>query len=190
MKENNKLKILVVVDMQNDFVSGVLGTPEARAIVPKITTLPENYDWTFYTRDTHNERDYNDHLEGINGILPHCIENTKGWELVDALKSVKNVYNNSCYLDKYDFGFYYWKSRIDDLWNLLLDEVTHWPDVKTEIDICGVCTDICVITNTLALKSIFPEYKIRVLGDYCAGTTPEMHQKALDVMRNCLVEVI
>jgi nicotinamidase-related amidase len=187
MKEENKLKILIVVDIQNDFITGSLGTPEARAIVPKIATLPENYDWTFYTRDTHDEYYYNDyHSEGINGIPPHCIEDTNGWELVDRLKSVKNVYKNSCYVNKSDFGFPYWKDKINGLWTIFVDEMP----VKTQIDICGVCTDICVITNALALRSIFPDDKIRVLSDCCAGSTPEMHQKALDVMRNCLIEIV
>lgn len=190
MKEDNKLKILVVVDMQNDFITGVLGTPEARAIVPKIATLPESYDWTFYTRDTHNEYFYNDHhSEGINGIPPHCFEHSKGWELVDELKVIKNLYKNGSYIDKTNFGFSYWKDKIDNLWEIFVDEMTYWPYVETQIDICGVCTDICVITNALILKSLYPDDKICVLSEYCAGTSPEAHQKALDIMRGCLIEV-
>lgn len=191
MKENNKLKILIVVDMQNDFITGVLSTPEARAIVPKIAALPENYDWTFYTRDTHNPPFcWEDHPENLAGIPLHCKAGTKGWELIDVLKSVKNMYVNSSYVNKEDFGYRKWEYHISTLLSFFSDEMFVQYEDMIQIDVCGVCTDMCVVTNALGLKNLYPRSKIRVLSDCCAGSTPEMHQKALDVMRKCLIEVV
>lgn len=164
------MKLLIVIDMQNDFVTGCLGTPEARAIVPKVKKKIEEWDGgLIFTRDTHNEY-YLNTPEGKKLPIPHCIERTDGWKIVDGLEQP-----NCRYINKQTFG-----------WN-------HWGmigDQFKEIHICGVCSDICVVTNALILKTEFPETEIIVDASCCAGTTPQAHRAAMEVMKSCQITVI
>lgn len=170
------MKVLIVVDMQNDFIDGALGTPDAVAIVPnvkkKIAEYVENGNEVVFTQDTH----FSDYLETHEGkLLPvsHCIFNTHGFEIPEDIniKSCDHIY-------KCAFG-----------WNWALtkeDDYTDWHD----IEIIGLCTDICVISNALILRSIYREADITVDASCCAGTTPERHKAALEVMKSCQINII
>ena len=171
------MKALIVIDMQNDFVTGNLGTPEARAIVSKIETkIEEEYnqstDRIIFTQDNHHlqDWDYNRKIE-IKNVPMHCIEGTPGWCIVDALFPFADKVTT-----KDNFGCFNW--------NFIN------PNLLTSIEIVGVCTDICVISNALILRAIFPETPIIVDASCCAGTTPEKHKAALEVMKSCCIEVI
>lgn len=169
-------KALVVVDMQNDFIHGALGTPEARAIIPKVVekvqkALESNVD-VFYTLDTHGE-DYINTQEGKNLPVPHCIRGTEGWELIKELSELPFAST----FEKHAFGS-------PGLANYLYDSMYY------EVEFIGVCTDICVLSNAILLKSIDPEVKIKVDSSCCAGVTPEKHEAALEAMRSCQIEVI
>lgn len=166
-------KVLIVVDLQNDFVTGPLGTKEAINIVPKVEDYVNKCAGDFYhiifTKDSHNEF-YPFSIEG-QCVPEHCIYHTKGYEIVDDM-------NEGRFFDvlhKGTFGYLKWDEAFFNA-----------PDI---IEIVGVCTDICVISNALILRSTFPRARIIVHSDMCAGTTPEKHRAALDVMKSCLVEV-
>lgn len=171
------MKTLIVVDMQNDFITGPLGTPEARAIVPKVKEKIEEYrangDRIIFTRDTHF-MNYMDTLEGKHLPVEHCICGTDGWQIADGLASYDDER-----IDKYSFGHIEW-SR----------DVNHIIDVCDDIEIIGICTDICVVSNALILKAEYPYIEITVDASCCAGTTPENHRAALQVMRSCQINVI
>lgn len=171
-------KILVVVDMQKDFVDGSLGTPEAQAIVKNAVDKIKNFDGTIYvTYDTHGEN-YMDTAEGEKLPVPHCIEGTEGWELnCEIAKALENKEYIS--VKKPTFGSV-------DLPQIIADN--HNTDAM-EIELIGLCTDICVISNALLLKANFPEIKIAVDKNCCAGVTPEKHNSAIDVMASCQIEV-
>lgn len=166
---------LIVIDMQNDFISGSLGTKEAEVIVPKVEKLvkeaEQKGDAIIYTRDTHSNN-YLETPEGKKLPIKHCIKDTRGWEIPSNIKSkVSLVYN------KPTFGMN-WKGILD----------SNSPDIT--ITIVGLCTDICVISNALILKQQYPEANIQVIADCCAGTTPELHEAALKVMGSCQINVI
>lgn len=169
------MKTLIVVDMQNDFVTGSLGTKEAVAIVPNVKKKIEEYfsngDEIIFTRDTHYDVDYLDTQEGKKLPVEHCIYASNGWEIVDGLEV-----GDCKYIDKQSFGTLEWEDFALDL-----DE---------EIELVGVCTDICVVSNALILKAMFPELKITVDASCCAGTTPERHKDALETMKSCQIDVI
>lgn len=173
-------KYLIIIDMQNDFVTGSLGTPEAVTIVDRIKNKIENefddLDGVFFTRDTHGY-DYFNTQEGKKLLIKHCIFETAGWTIVDKLiepfLTHKNIFIKT--INKNKFGTFEWEKYIK---------------YPSEIEICGVCTDICVIVNALILKTMFPEARIIVDASCCAGTTPEMHKKALDVMKSCQIDII
>ena len=166
-------KILVVVDMQNDFIDGALGTPEAVAIVPYVKELIEGFDGkVLFTRDTHFEN-YMDTEEGRNIPVPHCIKGTDGWQIraeLDALRTTEAI-------DKITFG-----SR--DLVDVLAAE----GEIKS-ITFVGLCTDICVISNAMVVKAFFPEIPLLVDAKACAGVTPESHSRALAAMKTCQIKV-
>ena len=168
------MKILVVVDMQNDFIDGALGTPEAVAIVPYVKSLIEGFDGkVYFTRDTHAEN-YMETQEGKNLPVPHCIKGTFGWQIraeLDALRQTNAI-------DKITFGS-------KDLINVIGTE----SEVE-EITFVGICTDICVISNVMATKTFFPEIPITVDAKACAGVTPESHKNALAAMKMCQVKII
>lgn len=164
------MKLLIVIDMQNDFVTGCLGTPEARAIVPKVKKKIEEWDGELlFTRDTHNE-DYLNTPEGKKLPIPHCIENTDGWKIVDGLEQP-----NCRYIDKNTFGWRHWRELCNQF---------------EEIHIVGLVSNICVVTNTLILKTIYPFAEIIVDASCCAGTTPQAHRAAMEVMKSCQITVI
>ena len=178
-------KILVVVDMQNDFVSGALGTPEARAIVPNVVKLVEEYSkmnvLTWFTRDTH-QKDYLETREGKNLPIEHCIFGTWGWEIIDELKETNKIH---WVMNKPTFG------SADLMSELIWDIDSFGGNVdEMEIEFCGLCTDICIISNALLAKACFSEAKIIVHADCCAGVTPESHQRALEAMKLCHIDII
>ncbi len=164
-------KTLIVVDMQNDFINGSLGTKEAQAIVQnvrnKIGEYQERGDEIIFTRDTH-QTDYLNTPEGKKLPVEHCIEGTKGWQIADGLET-----EGAVYIDKPTFGWTHWKDRTFD-----------------EIEMVGLCTDICVVSNALILKAEFPEVEITVDASCCAGVTPATHQAALETMKMCQINVI
>lgn len=171
---------LIVVDMQNDFVSGALGTPEAREIVPRVVGRVvdgiNRGERVLFTRDTH-EPDYLDTQEGRKLPVPHCVRGTEGWEIVDQLLPDTG---ERTVLDKPAFG-----SRA--LGELLAAENEREPVGK--ITLVGLCTDICVISNALLLKAFLPETEIAVDAACCAGVTPQSHQTALAAMKMCQITV-
>jgi len=177
-------KILVVVDMQYDFIDGALANPAAEAIVPKIAEYIKAFDGDkiVFTRDTHN-KDYLTTQEGRKLPVEHCIEGTPGWCVHEDLRKAAEEWGkaeknrNVWYEDKKQFGE-----------TNLLGFYPHAPE--DEIQICGTCTDICVISNAIILKAENPETPLKVLKDLCAGLTPESHENALKAMAMCQIEVI
>ncbi len=166
-------KLLVVVDMQNDFVSGVLGTKEAQSIVEKVAKYVDTFDGDVaFTRDTHYAN-YLDTQEGQNLPVKHCIKDTEGWKIVPEIK----VTDSDFVFNKTTFGS-------TDL------AVFARTGKYTEIEFVGVCTDICVISNVLIMKASMPESKIIVHKDLCAGVTPESHETALKAMAACQVTIV
>lgn len=170
---------LIIVDMQNDFVSGALGTPEARSIVEAVARRAEEFEGTVvFTKDTHGE-DYLQTQEGANLPVVHCVRDTPGWDLVDELERVRNL-RDALVFDKPSFGSL-------DLAAWLVEQ----NDVEPidSIELAGLCTDICVVSNALLIKANLPEVPLRVQSALCAGVTPQSHQAALDTMRSCQVQV-
>ena len=172
-------KILVVVDIQNDFVDGALGTPEAQAIVENAARKIKDFDGDiFVTYDTHFEN-YMETKEGEKLPVPHCIKGTGGWELnpkiADALKN-----KNYKAIEKLTFGS-------TELPNLVKELIG---DDKSEITLIGLCTDICVVSNALILKANLLDAEIFVDSACCAGVTPATHNAALDTMRCCQINII
>ena len=168
------MKVLIVVDMQKDFVDGALGSAEAVAILPAVKALIESFDGeVYFTRDTHFEN-YMSTEEGKHLPVPHCIKDTEGWQIVPALDALRTTQP----IDKLTFGS-------KELIELLADK----QDIES-ITLCGLCTDICVISNALLIKAYYPEIPLFVVANACAGVTPESHQNALDAMKMCQVEIV
>lgn len=167
---------LIVVDMQKDFIDQALGTKEAVSIVDNVVNLVKDFDGeVIFTRDTHKEN-YMDTFEGKNLPVPHCIFNTEGWEICDELKPyVKRV------IDKPTFGSI-------DLMEVLKKENKVNP--ISSITLVGLCTDICVISNTLLIKAALPEVEIIVDASCCAGVSVESHKNALNAMKMCHIKII
>ena len=176
-------KLLIIIDMQNDFIDGSLANKDAQPIVEPITKLVGSWDGDIiFTRDTHLDN-YLDTLEGKYLPIPHCILRTSGWDINPIISDAANS-NEKChikYINKVSFGFFGWNDY------LIYPNKEH---IYDEIYICGTCTDICVVSNALILKSILTETPIKVYGNLCAGTTKEKHEAALEVMRSCQCEVI
>lgn len=169
-------QILVVVDMQNDFIDGSLGTPEAVAILPNVEEKIRSFEGeVYFTRDTHPEN-YMETMEGKNLPVPHCIRGTNGWEVRESLAGIVT----GTYIDKPTFG-----STV--LGKVLLREHQKKPIEK--ITLIGLCTDICVLSNALLLKAFLPEVEITVDAACCAGVTPESHNTALAAMKMCQIVV-
>lgn len=191
MKENTVMSshVLIVVDMQNDFIDGALGTKEAQAIVQKAKDKVQYYKNNelsiYFTRDTHFDN-YMDTNEGKHLPVPHCIHNSKGWQVVDEVDTHGGV--GVHYIDKTTFGFTGWDDYLGlDYYNENYEE---FHEVPEQIEIIGVCTDICVVSNALILKAMYPETKIIVDASCCAGVTPENHKAALATMKACQIDVI
>ncbi len=168
--------ILIVVDMQNDFIDGALGTKEAVAIVPKVAEKIRNFTGkVLFTRDTHEEN-YMETQEGKNLPVPHCIRGTEGWQIRAELEALRNEKA----IDKVTFGS-------ADLGALLQQE--HAKNEINSITLIGLCTDICVISNAMLVKAFLPEVKIIIDAACCAGVTPESHQNALNAMKVCQIQI-
>lgn len=173
-------KYLIVIDMQNDFVDGALGTPEAQAIADAVVEEAKSFDGTVaFTLDTHGE-DYLSSQEGANLPAPHCIKGTPGWQLIPALDSVAHE-RNARIFEKPTFGS-------TDLAAWLQAENATNP--IESIELVGVCTDICVVSNALLIKAVLPEVPLVVDAALCAGVTPAAHEAALATMCSCQVQVL
>lgn len=178
------MEYLVVVDMQNDFVSGALGTAEARAIVPfvvgRVVDGLNRGEEVLFTRDTH-EANYLDTQEGKKLPVAHCIRGTEGWEVIEQLREYA-----AHPIDKPTFGSQHLgallKARDEDL------KKQGQPGVE-KVTFIGLCTDICVISNAMLIKAFLPEAEIAVDAKCCAGVTPESHQNALEAMKVCQITV-
>lgn len=172
------MKILIVIDMQNDFVYNKLGTLEAQAIIPNILDKCAEYDNKFiiFTKDTHKDN-YLSTQEGKFLPIAHCLADTEGWDIVNQLRTYARR-GKASIIEKDTFGSFTIINKIRELF----DE-----EEIESIELCGVCTDICVITNALLLKTRFPETPIYIDANCCAGTTPEKHQAALEVMKSCQI---
>ena len=174
------MKVLVVVDMQRDFVDGALGTKEAVEILPAVTArvkkAAEEGETILFTRDTHQEN-YLETKEGQNLPIKHCIQGTEGWELVPELREYTKGRE---VINKPTFG--------SEKLGRLLAQANVGIEIE-EITLIGLCTDICVISNALLLKTFLPETKIAVEARCCAGVTPESHENALRAMSMCQIEI-
>ena len=186
-------KILFVIDMQNDFIDGALGSKDAQRIVPNVVKLIKTFDQDqqiWYTKDTHYdsgdlpyEPKYEDTLEGKMLPIKHCIKSTEGWKLnSEVMNALDQYHGTTTAVYKNTFGSL---SMIKDASMYLWDNV----DSKEEIIICGLCTDICVISNALLLRAQFPNLKITCYSNCCAGTSPEAHNAALTIMKSCQINV-
>ncbi|OUO59665.1 amidase [Collinsella sp. An271] len=170
---------LIVVDMQHDFVSGALGTPEAQAIVADAAAYARDFEGTVvFTKDTHEEG-YLETQEGRNLPVVHCVRDTPGWELVPELEEVR-AERGALVFEKPTFG------SVQLVWWLAEENDAESID---SIELIGLCTDICVVSNALLIKAHFPEIPVRVNSALCAGVTPASHDAALTTMKSCQVEV-
>ncbi len=168
---------LIVVDMQNDFIDGALGTQEAVAIVPAVKKKIQEFDGKIlFTRDTHFEN-YMETQEGKNLPVPHCIKGTDGWQIRPELEALRV----SEPIDKITFGS-------DQLGALLVEE--HKIEEIGSITLIGLCTDICVISNAMIVKAFLPEVPVIVDAACCAGVTPQSHANALTAMKMCQIIVV
>ena len=171
-------KILLVIDMQKDFIDGALGTPEAVAIVDKVAAEIKKYpaEDVFATRDTH-PANYLDTQEGRNLPVVHCVKGTPGWEIDEKIAA---ALGDAEIVDKPTFGSV-----------VLAEKMAALAEAEPlEITLVGLCTDICVVSNALLVKAFLPETPVRVIADCCAGVTPESHAAALETMKMCQVEVV
>ena len=168
------MKILIVVDMQKDFIDGALGTAEAVAIVPSVIEKIKEYEnsdsLVIYTKDTHFEN-YMDTREGRHLPVPHCIKGTAGHEIPDEI-----LRGHDLIIEKPTFGS---TELVSYLENIEFDEV----------ELIGLCTDICVVSNALLIKARFPEREVSVDSSCCAGVTPATHEAALTTMKMCQINV-
>ena len=172
-------KMLLVIDVQNDFVDGSLGTEEAQAMLPRLLEkVQENKGEIIYTKDTHPDN-YLETQEGKNLPVSHCIRGTAGWELVPELQKLQEERGSKVY-EKPTFGS---TALVHDLRRRYEEG-----EIDT-IEIVGLCTDICVISNALILKAAMPELPIFVDPSCCAGVTPKKHAAALEVMQSCQIKL-
>ena len=173
-------KILIVVDMQNDFIDGSLGTKEAESIVNHVVEeINKDYSLVIATRDTHPEN-YLKTNEGKHLPVKHCIKNSEGWqirsEVFEAIEAKEYLV-----IDKPTFG----SEKLVEI----LKKINEEEEIET-ITLVGLCTDICVVSNALLVKAAFPEKRIEVKENCCAGVTPQSHDAALTTMKMCQIEVI
>ena len=176
------MKVLVAVDMQNDFINGALGTKEAEQIVPGVVEKIREFDGTVIaTRDTHGEN-YLESEEGKHLPVVHCVEGTEGWQISREVEEALRAKPEYFIIDKPTFGSVELGEYVKKL-----DE-TEGP--VEEIILIGLCTDICVISNALLLKAYLPEVPVLVEASCCAGVTPQSHSQALEAMKMCQVEIV
>ena len=171
------MKVLIAVDLQNDFIDGALGTPEASAMLPAALRRIREFDGpVLFTRDTHGP-DYPQTREGRVLPVPHCIAGTDGWQIAPSLQPYATEI-----IDKPTFGS-------TGLAHVIGAYHTYQQPVSS-ITLVGLCTDICVISNALLLKAALPEVPIYVDAGCCAGVTPESHRRALEAMQVCQVQIV
>lgn len=197
-----KIKIVIVVDMQKDFIDGALGTPEAQAIVPLVAeTIHQFADPNtaiIFTKDTHTDN-YMNTLEGKNLPVPHCIEGTAGYGIVDEVFEawIQHAQGENRYMSGYDAYPVYDENPIRvkkptfgsvELQNILYDMNDRF-EIE-EITLMGVCTGICVLSNAILCKATLPEVPVNVVADCCACVTPESHKTALEAMKLCQINII
>lgn len=192
----NKAKVLIVIDLQNDFIDGSLGSEEAQRIVPNIVEKIKNFDGDLIvlTQDTHYEN-YLNTKEGQKLPVVHCVYKTHGWEInEDVIRAVKEVNKRTTYVLKPTFGASLPMPDLksfNDLIHVINSLYCHNKVEYVDIELVGLDTDICVISNALLLKSWFYEdAEITVDSKCCAGVTPQKHEAALEVMRSCQINVI
>ena len=181
------MKILVMIDMQNDFLTGALGNAQTAAVLENVCRyvkkyLSESKAPFIYTMDTHSEN-YLETQEGKNLPITHCIENTDGWKLPNELEDIISAAKNNVICKKKDtFG-------AKELPNVIAKIESESNEKIDEIELIGVCTDICVISNALLIKAFYPEIQITVNSMCCAGVTPQSHLNALEAMKMCQIRV-
>ena len=172
--------LLIVIDMQNDFITGSLANTDAQAIVDAVAKRINYHQGpVYYTLDTHGD-DYLETQEGHYLPVPHCIKGTEGWQLAPSIAKALELHNATGF-EKDTFGS-----------TALAHGVAkaHLEKPFTSITLIGVCTDICVISNAMVLKAALPNVPIYVVADLCAGVTPDSHQTALDAMAACQMAII
>jgi nicotinamidase-related amidase len=175
MENKDTKKVLVVVDMQKDFIDGALGTKEAVAIVDNVAETIKSFDGeVVFTRDTHFDN-YMETQEGRNLPVPHCIKDTEGWQLDKKLEVLRTADMKA--FDKLTFGSVGLAEYLKSLKSL------------ESVTLIGLCTDICVISNALLIKANLPEVKISVIEKCCAGVTPESHKNAIEAMKMCQIAI-
>lgn len=173
------MKYLVVVDMQNDFISGSLGSEEAKSIVDKVRNRVLEFSGSVvFTMDTHGD-DYLESQEGANLPINHCIYGSYGWDIEESIWDASECRDPYCF-EKHTFGSLGLCEHI---------RIVNSVRPIEEVVIVGLCTDICVISNAIMLKSFVPEVKISIDASCCAGTTPENHENALRAMRQCQIYI-
>ena len=173
------MKCLVVIDVQNDFVSGSLGTPEAQAMLPRLEEKLRGFEGCVWmTLDTHGA-DYMDTQEGKHLPVPHCVRETEGWQLAGELGKLAESLGAGI-VEKPTFGSEELVASLKALYEA---------GELESIELVGLCTDICVVSNALMLKAAMPELPMAVDSACCAGVTPQKHEAALEVMRSCQIAV-
>lgn len=169
-------RVLAVIDMQNDFIDGALGTKEAEAVVGKVAAQIRDFDGeVVYTRDTHFEN-YLSTQEGVKLPVKHCIDKTEGWQIREELRKLQSA--DTRIFDKTTFGSVELAQYLKEMEDL------------QSVTLVGLCTDICVISNALVIKAFLPEVTVQVNADCCAGVTPKSHRNALEAMKMCQVEIV
>ena len=174
-------KVLIIIDMQNDFLTGALANPTANALVEPIADFIKNntFNNIIFTQDTHREGEYAETQEGRKLPIPHCIYPYEGWRIAQPLEeaALQTMTKGLICIIKPTFGYKDWGD---------MRELEH----ADEIHVCGTCTDICVITNVALLKTFFPETPIYLHANLCAGLTPHKHECAIETMRSMQVEIV
>lgn len=169
-------KLLVVVDMQNDFIDGVLGTPEAQALVPSAAEYIRAFDGdVVYTQDTHDEH-YLDTEEGRRIPVPHCLKGSHGWEIRQEVAEA-GAGKTVATIEKDHFASV-------DLPGFIRER--GYEDIR----ILGLCTDLCVVSNAFCIRGALPDARVGVVKHCCAGVSPESHENALSVMRMCMIDIL
>ena len=180
------MKVLIVTDMQKDFIDGVLGTAEAAAIVGAVVQRIENSkgELILFTQDTH-QSDYLDTPEGRKLPVMHCVENTEGWQINEAIRNAWRNNKDTVIISELPENTFvksvFGSVDLTDFLKLYVSEIS-------EIEILGLCTDICVISNAIMIKNTLPGVKIGVNADCCAGVTPQSHREALSIMKLCHID--
>lgn len=170
------MNILIIVDMQNDFITGSLGSELAQNIVNNVVAFTNDFEGKIiFTRDTH-DKDYLTTLEGKNLPVEHCIKGTNGWEICSQLQEISS---KNTIIDKPAFGSIDLPKVVKDISN----------NEDLTITLVGLCTDICVISNAILLKAYFPQAIVKVIENCCAGVTVESHTNAINAMKMCQIEI-